>query len=149
MQSPALIVCEKSGRWADFLRIALARPMPGIRLRVGDVRETRSLDECAESVEASPESVVMVEARQSNLATLPTWIVNLCRRFPGALVIAVADRDLAAIRPLLREAGAAHVVFSPRMLRPPLRMADRHLAAVGHTESNGLSEIFASLPWAE
>jgi hypothetical protein len=65
------------------------------------------------------------------------------------LVIAVADRDLAAIRPLLREAGAAHVVFSPRMLRPALRMADRHLAAVGHTESNGLSEIFAILPWAE
>jgi len=149
MQNPGIVVCEKTGRWADALRLALTRPMPDMRLRVADVRETRSLDECGEAVESSPESVVVVEARGSNLSMLPSWIANLCRRFPRALVVAVADRELGAIRPLLREAGAAHVVFSPRMLRPALRMADRHLATARPSESNLYTEIYASLPWAE
>jgi uracil-DNA glycosylase len=136
------IVCERSEKWAVALRLPLQ--VVGHR-----VVETRSLDDCWNEVAASPASLVGVEATATNLESLVPWMRRLAAAFPQARVVVLGSRGLEAAEWLLREAGAVHVVFSPRQWQPLVRIAQRHLGTVSCPDDSDRQRIWRRLPWAD
>jgi uracil-DNA glycosylase len=136
------IVCERTATWG----VALRRPLKQIGRRIV---ETRSLDDCWSEVAASPASLVGVEATTSNLASLVPWLQRLTATFPRTRVVVLGSRGLEAGEWLLREAGAAHVVFSPRQWQPVVRIAQRHLGAPPCPDDSERQRIWRRLPWAD
>ena len=136
------LMCERSGRWAVALR--------GVR-RPDDPRmwETRSLDDCWRELEVSPRSMVAVEATLANVETLVRWMKRVESGFPRAHVIVLAQRELECGQWLLREAGARHVVFSPRDVRGVARMVRRYLAATPPDDDSTRQRIWRQLPWGD
>lgn len=143
--SARLVVCEKAGGWAFALRRCLARDVqPAID---PEVVETRSLSQCWQELLSNPSSAVLVEATPANLDQLPDWLLNLTRRFPAAMAIVVARRELKPYRLLLREAGATFVLFSPRQIQFAARLARRHLASIAPPKRSFRQQILDRLPW--
>jgi hypothetical protein len=136
------LICERSGRWAVALR-GVGQP--------GDPRvwETRSPEDCWRELEASPHSIVAVEATIANVESLVRWMKRVESGFPRAHVIVLAQRGLESGQWLLREAGARHVVFSPRDLRGVARMVRRHLAAMPADDDSTRQRIWRQLPWGD
>ena len=136
------IVCERTATWGVALRL----PLKQIGRRIV---ETRSLDDCWSEVAASPASLVGVEATTSNLESLVPWLQRLTATFPRTCVVVLGSRGLEAGEWLLREAGAAHVVFSPRQWQPVVRIAQRHLGAPPCPDDSERQRIWRRLPWAD
>jgi hypothetical protein len=90
-----------------------------------------------------------VEATAANLESLVPWLQRFGRAFPRSRVIALAHREQAAYQWLLREAGAAHVAFSPRTWQPVARIVRRHLDAAPPAEDSERQRIWGRLPWSE
>ncbi len=111
------------------------------------LQEIRSLPQCQRELEASPNSVVAVEVLPHNLVAVAKALSEWSRRFPDARFIALAARGLEAHELLLREAGAIHVIFSPRSLSPLLRLIRRHLARAPQPKLTLENYIWARLPW--
>ena len=137
---PRVIVCEQTGRWA----VALGRQLgpSGPRLH-----QTRSLAECWEMLAGATASFVIVEASRANFEALLDRVARSGRQYPLARVAVVADRGLAAAEWLLREAGAACFVTSPRRLRPLAQVACRHLAQAPRPPRTFTQQVWAELPW--
>ena len=135
-----MLVCERDGRWAVALRQEL--PRPEVR-----VHQTRSVDECWESLARWPASFVVVELTRTNAPALLGRIAWLERDFPLARVAVVADRALGFCEGLMREAGAVHFTVSPRRLGPLGCLALRHLDAAPPPRLSLTERIWASLPW--
>ena len=129
------IVCERSEKWA----VALRRPLqngraPGV--------ETRSLDECWNEVvgQSGQSRGGGGDARR----IWSRWCPGCggCRRVSAARVVVLGSRGLEAGQWLLREAGAVHVVFSPREWPPVVRIVQRHLgAAAGPGDSRSAARL--------
>jgi hypothetical protein len=135
------IVCEKTGKWAAALRWG-AEPY-GLR-----VYETRSLVDCRAELERFPASFVSLEATELNLETLVPWIDEVRESLAGVCISVLADQNLAWAEDHLREAGAVHVVFSPRRLDLVARIAARHLASAAIPQGSTLRQtIWSRLPW--
>lgn len=141
--SPELIVCERSGRWAVALRAALADAAVGPR-----VRETRSLADCWQELARRPSSFVVAELTLSAADALADRLARLERQFPLAAVAVVADRSLAELEPLVRQAGAVHFVTSPREADALARLASRHLERAAAPRRSVRETVLARLPWA-
>ena len=137
-----IIICERTGTWA----VALRRPLQQVGHRIV---ETRSLDACWAEVTARPESLVAVEATVANLETLVPWMQRLVAGFPRARVVVLGQRVLEPAEWLLREAGAVHVVFSPRQWPPVVHIAQRHLGAAPRPDDTDRQRIWRRLPWAD
>ncbi len=135
-----LIVCERTGRWA----VALRRELDGL---TREARETRSLAECWQLLEAAPASFVVVELTAAGIDQLLQRMGRLQRDFPLARIAVVAPRSMARYEWLMREAGAVHFTCSPRQLKPLVEVACRHLALAPRPERNLADRIWASLPW--
>jgi hypothetical protein len=136
-----LIVCERTGRWAALFRRALARQrMP--------IAETRSLAECGRQLAASSASVAAVEVSAANLENviklLPAW----AREFPAARFVTVADGELAALEPLLREAGALDVLYLGSDVPRAAQLAIRRRALAPAEQLPWRQAIASRLPWA-
>lgn len=140
MQSARIIVCEKTGSWATALRRALSTT----RHRVC---ETRSLAECWRELEQSPASVVAFELKRENCEALIERLLNLSRRFPQAHVIAIGPRALKPLECLVREAGATHVLFSPRRVADAARLIERHMTQTTGNQLSFRQAIWRRLPW--
>jgi DNA-binding response OmpR family regulator len=136
------ILCERSEKWA----VALRRPL---RLAGHRVYETRSGTDCWNEVVASPASLVGVEVTHTNLEVLVPWMIRFAVAFPAARVIVLGSRGLEAREWLLREAGAVHVVFSPRDWPPVVRIVRRHLGAAPGQGDSDRQRVWRCLPWAE
>ena len=135
------IVCEKTGAWA----VGLRRVLSAGRLRVF---ETRALDQCQMEVVSSPASLVAVEMTRRNLEEVVIWLKRLAADFPRVRTVVLGRRGLEASQWLVREAGAVHVVFSSRDLKPVVRIVQRHLARAETGRSSRLESIWQQLPWA-
>lgn len=135
-----LIVCEREGRWAAALR----RETAGTGVRIW---ETRSVPECCEEAAISPASFVVLEV-QGNLLEAMRFISWQRRAAPLVRWAATVSRELAACESLLREAGAVHVVTSPRRLWLLVQTACRHLERFEQPQSV-TGDIWVSLSWAE
>lgn len=139
---PRCIICERSERWAAALRTPLARN--GHRLV-----ETRSLDDCWQEVAGRPRSLVALEATPANLESLLPWMRRLAAAFPHVRVIGLGCPALGAGQWVLREAGAVHVVHSPRQWLLLVRIADRHLGSAPGAEESDRQRIWRRLPWGD
>jgi len=140
MQSARIIVCEKTGSWATALRRALS----STRYRL---YETRSLAECWRELEQSPASVVAFELTMENCEALLERLLDLSRHFPRARAIALGSRALKPIECLAREAGAVHVLLSPRGVAHAARVIERHMAQVPGDQLPFRQAIWSVLPW--
>lgn len=161
------IVCERSGRWAATLRMALGRqttasdPLPRLH-------EVRSLGELTARLDARPSSLGLIEVHYGNLGAALAWLAEAVRRCPQARFVALLDHSLVHfqetmassrhddrhnVRDALLEAGAADVAHSPRHLQGVLALGRRQAAfQSGHHVAPTEEESFeawawASLPW--
>jgi len=139
-ETAALIVYEQKGRWAAALR----REAAGTNLRI---REVRTADDCREELALRPASFIVLEVRENPLPALRFAVWQRCA-YPLACWAAVGSREPAAYEPFLREAGAVHVVATPRRLRQLLEIAARHLGRFEPPQGMA-EEIWENLPWAE
>jgi hypothetical protein len=140
MKAARFIICEKTGQWAAAFRRALFGS--GVR-----VYETRSLAECWEELDASPASFLALELTGGNIGLVLAKLVDLGRRRPAACAIVLAARGMTPHEWLVREAGAAHVLFSLRQVTPAARLARRHLARAPEADQTWSESIWARLPW--
>ncbi len=142
MPAARCILCERTGTWAIALRPSLQRA--GHR-----VYETRSLDACWGEIVASPASIAGIEVTADNLEQVVAWMCRLRTAFSTARVIALGHRGLESCQWVLREAGAAHVVFSPREAPEVVRVVLRHLGAAPEKDATDRERVWHRLPWAD
>lgn len=139
MRTARLIVCEKTGFWADAVR----------RETDLDVHETRSLAACWRELSDWPNSLLVLELTSGNAELLIRHLSDLNREFAGAAAVVVTERRWRGYEWTLREAGAVHFAVSPRCMGPVARLARRHLAAAPEKEMSPIQRIWATLPWPE
>lgn len=142
MPAARCILCEHTGAWA----IALRPPLQRLGHRV---YETRSLDACWDEVAASPASLVGVEVTADNLEQVLIWMCRLRTTFAAVRIVVLGRRGLEGYQWLLREAGAAHVVFSPREVPGVVRVVQRHLGAAPDKGASERERVWHRLPWAD
>jgi hypothetical protein len=141
------IVCEQAGDWTHSLR----RWLPDV-----SVFETRILFEIWDRLETDQTSIVGIEFSTAKADAILAAIVRINRNFPRSRCIVLLPRALRAWDLAVREAGAIHVVYSPRDLRPLGQLLRRHElnrppvdATTRETPHSLEAQILASLPWSE
>jgi hypothetical protein len=148
MNHMQLIICETKGDWAA----ELSRRLPaGISLI-----ETRSLDEMWERLNHAPTATVALQLTQQRAEQILAALTRIDQNYPHTVAIVLADRSLAAWEHVVHEAGAIHIVVSPRQIdeiaalllrRSQFAAADTPTAS---SETTSLEErILASLPWGD
>jgi len=140
MQPARIIVCEKTGLWATALRRALS----STRHRV---HETRSLAECWRELEQSPTSLVALETTTDNCETLLERLLDVSRCFPRSCAIVLGQRVLKPLECHFREAGAVHVLMSPRGVADAARVIERHMAQEPGDQRPYRQLVWDRLPW--
>ena len=139
-QLPArLIVCECGGRWA----LALRQELAGVGVRVW---ETRTPADCWNELAESPASFVVIELGR-HVDRLLDYLTRQLREFPSARLAVVAQRSLADYEWLVREAGAACFLVSPRQVGGLAQLACRHLAEAPLPQQSLTERIWSGLPW--
>lgn len=147
------IVCERSGRWAAALRVALRRSS-WLTSAVPRLYEVRQLGEMTERLDTRPDAIALVEVQPTSLGDVLDWLTRSRRELRQAHFAALLDRS-AALHPrdrksvidVLREAGAAEVITSPRQLAAVLALGQRH-AALRAVESGRLMPGMSMAEWA-
>ena len=137
-----LVVLEHSGVWAATLR----------RLGVSEgsgLRETRSVGESNAELALAPASLLVVEVTPTSALAICEQIFTWESRFPCARAVVVMAPDLRRWEPLVREAGAVHVVDSPRRLSEIVGLAARHWRAYPQRVDGPRERVWASLPWSQ
>jgi hypothetical protein len=148
MPCPVLILCERTPRWATAWR-RWADDGDGHQDHPRLV-EVRSLAQCEAALDESPGAVVALAIDLAGsdriLGLLNTWR----NRFARARVVVLASVEWRDAELALREAGAVHVVYSPRRLAATARLARRHFARqTAHEPAGALEEqIWNRLPWS-
>lgn len=137
-QLASLVICEKSGRWAERLKTSL--------LDKGFAcSQIRSLAQCENQLSTRPHSFVVLEVTSVNLEPALHCLVQWARRFPNAPKAVVGDRYMQPAEALLREAGAIHTAFSPRNCIPLSKLVARHLRNFAAPPRSLQEEFFARI----
>ena len=121
MATREIFVCEKDGGWTSAVRRFVHETVR--------VRETRSLLECRDRLCEIRDAFVVLEVTRQSLSPVLSELVRLRPGVHRAPVAVVANRSLWRAEWSLREAGAVHVVFSPRRVNTLCHMALRHFCA--------------------
>jgi hypothetical protein len=137
-----LLVLEQSGNWAAALRRV------GVDVGSG-IRETRSVGECSAELSLAPASLLVVEITPTSAAAICTQIFAWESRFPDARAVVVMAPDLRRWEPLLREAGAVHVIDSARRAGEVVGLALRHWRQHPQRADGPRERVWASLPWSQ
>jgi len=140
MDVARVIVSEKTGYWTAVLRQAM--PSAGDR-----IHETRSMAECWRELGQSPASLVALELTPDNCESVVGSLVELSSRFHRARSVVLGPRGMESYEWILREAGAAHVLFSPRYAGIAARLIERHLAQAPQHQPTFHDSIRTRLPW--
>jgi len=143
--SGALVLCERSGRWADSLR----RHGLCERLRL---IETRSLAETEDRLGETPRALVGMEITAGTVENVTDWLGRRSARLDSKATLVFAERGLRACELLCREAGAVQFIDSELELFALVGLFDRYLsdAAFATLDADELplaERIRASLPW--
>jgi hypothetical protein len=154
--SNPLVICERTGSWAEALRqaaIRLGRPAISIV-------ETRSTAECRRFLQkqclgerrtTSAGVPLVVELSIAAAAEGCEFLAWHARRFGDAPRIVVASREAADYEAIVREAGATSFTASPRDVRPCvaeyLRFRDDPVHVVVDDRRTLIERIRDSLPW--
>jgi hypothetical protein len=118
----------------------------GLAARGIRVIELRSLDDCRQELSENPASFVIVEF-EKNIGGVLRFLANARRRFPQARLAAAADFPSAECEASLREAGAVHVLRSPRDAKLLVRLVGRHFAQIPSPPQSMRERIGSRLPW--
>jgi hypothetical protein len=137
-----VIVMEREGRWAAALRRAAGR-------RKLPLVETRSLEQVERELAEFPASAVVLEVGPDNVFARLRRLAQWRSRWGSACFVLAASPAMAAIEASLREAGAAHVEYSPRHLRALARLIRRHLGKAPLREIPLKEAVWARLPWRQ
>ncbi len=130
-----VIVCERKGLWGPLLRRALEKN--GV-----SIRETISLAGCWDEIQATQHGFAVLEYNAANAVGVCDLIRRICLCFPQTRVAIVGGREMRFHEWPVREAGAQHVVFSPRRLEPLTRIIRRHLeSSITREINHGLRPI--------
>lgn len=146
-----LVVCERTGSWAEALRQAAIRAgRPAI-----SIVETRSTTECRQRLgERRPISAgvpLVVELSLAAAAEVCELLAWHTRRFGAAPRMVVASREAADYESVVREAGATSFVSSPRDMRSCVAEYFRYRDDPAHVPVEDrrtlVERIRDSLPW--
>jgi hypothetical protein len=141
MSKRRVIVCERTGIWATVLARALS----------GDAHlvQVRGLAECVGRLREAPASVVALEVSRASLAAALEFLGELPLRYARARAIVLCAGELGGWELPLREAGALHVVASPRELAGLRRTIVGHFDRVGSVPTDLAARVWESLPWSD
>jgi hypothetical protein len=139
-----IVIYEATGSWATALRREASPPL--------GIVETRSMDELLRELSKSPTAVAAIEISTSPIESAIATAAKIARGFSRTVIVALADRILGRFEPIIRESGAAHVVYSTRQAAEIVAIAQKHLASMDENdfnaeEGNYEQQIFAHLPW--
>lgn len=146
------IICEKSGRWAAALRIALERRKCALhKLRI---LETRSLAELDLAIKDHDTAFVLVEVRPESVANTLGFLTNHgSRRIRLVAMLEFggqAGTDCRLVTDALLEAGATDVIDSSRQLGAVLEIAERQPQNNWTEHAGTIAErAWAALPWQD
>jgi hypothetical protein len=166
--SPTWIVCEKTGKWAASIRVAIARQSTkrGRPIAIPRIQEVRALAEFEAAVQTL-DAVGLLEVRADNLAAVLELLANAWRR--NVRIVALLDCEMQTpssyshARPpssrgstdVVAEAGALAVIDSPRQISTAIQVIERYWAArskvvslSGERESI-VDRAWAALPWQD
>ena len=146
-----LVVCERTGSWAEAIRQAAVRAGRGSI----SIVETRSPAECKRYLGACrattagvPLVVELSLATAADFCELSAWHA---RRFGDAPLTVVVGRELADYEQVVREAGAKSFLSSPRDVRSCvaeyLRFRDDPSHVPIEDRRTLVERIRDSLPW--
>jgi hypothetical protein len=152
------VVCEQSGRWSAWLRVAFGRlPGAGSSLRLLEVRTLREL--LAHS-DDRPCDLSLIEVGPENLTEILQLLVRRDPRLDRfvALLEGIGDQPHmpiaragepigGSIADLLIEAGAIDIVESPRQLRGLMALHNR-LWTIRRSSTSGVAEAQSFVDWA-
>lgn len=110
--------------------------------------EVRSLEQVGRELDEQPAAIVALEIRADSLVRTAAQFAQWRTRFAAARFVLLAEPELAALEPSLREAGALHLVYAARELKATVRLIRRHLAQVPRPERTLEETILARLPWS-
>ena len=138
MAHSTLIVCEQSGRWAAALR------------RFGELapRETRTLEDCAGELAATPRALVALETQPHNAEAVWKFLAQMERLFPESQAAILLDRRLLDLGPGLRELGAVCVISSILQISDLMAVARRYRVESDDQPADALAAIPLELPWS-
>jgi hypothetical protein len=113
-----------------------------------ELSEARSLDQSWQLLGQFRACLLLLEFTAENLPALAARLRMLSSHGPHVCPVAAGQRRLRPCRWMLREAGAVHVVFSPRQLSDVVGLARRHWARAPSADEVPLEEqIWSRLPW--
>jgi hypothetical protein len=141
---PALILFERSGRWASSLRRhGLVERLP--------LMELRSFAELTELIPSYPQALIGVELNRATTERVIEWLGRRPVAFDASVIVFV-ERDLRAYETLCREAGAVHFVASELELFSLAAVIDRYLSQAAFAKLEAAepplaARIQARLPW--
>jgi hypothetical protein len=141
MPGGQLVVCESSGTWAVRLRRVL-RNHDGWR-----VVETRSPHDCRQQLSHYPGSIAAWEGSGSDVESLARCLLEQARLFPRSPSVVLCTRPAARYERLWREAGAIHVVRSPRHLSSIVGIVRRHSVRFPERPKSLEPPVWQQLPW--
>lgn len=139
--STRLIVNQRTLDWS----VAWKRALRGSGITIC---QTRTLTQCGEALAASPASFLALEVAEINFSAVIDAVLSWSQKHPAARFMAMLDRGSAAYEPIVREAGAIHVVHSPLQLESAVRLVKRYLAVAPKPEMTLRDAIWNRLPWA-
>lgn len=155
-----IIICERTGSWAAALRLAFTRAAAprnsdakptsessAVAAQPPRLIETRSADECLESLTATPQALAVIELASQNCEASVALIRRIAERGTDTPIVVLAARELAEHEWLARELGAIHFTTSPRHLAAVVEIAERHWARLPAARATIAETIWASLPW--
>ena len=140
--SARVVVCEKGNKWA----VALRRALDGTGYRIV---ETRSLEECWQELSNGPTALLALEMVLGNAEALIRRLLDLGRHFRHARAIVLTERELKSYQWVLREAGAAHVLFSTRDMSSATRLVKQYMQGVSEPAAGFHEAVWRKLPWAD
>ena len=142
MSRPAVVLHERTGRWAAAIAQRLAE---GSRA----FRQTRTADELGVELSQAPTSIALIELAADRPDAALDLLARIGREFPGARLAMLADREASVYEGLARELGAAHFVASPREIGPLVGWIKRRSGRSPADEPAWIEEVRRRLPWDE
>ena len=140
MDDFSVVVCEKTGKWAAAIRRVL-RPESGLC-------ETRSWPACLRELQTRTAALVALEVLPENAEAVCRRVAELTRRSRHVHAVLLADRSVKPLEWLLREAGAVHVLFSPREIIRLRPVWERFWAQIPPSQLAFREHVWSRLPWA-
>jgi hypothetical protein len=141
MNQSNFVICEKTGKWA-----AAIRRVCGL---ASDVCETRSWPACLRELRTRTAAMVAVEVLPENAEVVCRRLAELAWRSRHVHALLLADRSLRDLEWLLREAGAVHVLFSPRELVRVRPIWERFRMRMPPSRSTFREHVWSRLPWTK